>query len=158
MSYKVPWGEWTMPVGRYRLLRPAELKKIGEPTNQIAICIKNNKIIALATLDTTKRGLYCDNCTNKCAVGFMAWVREGDRGNGIIGDLFSWFGDQIGVTGPLYVSPAEKIDPVLEAVFWTQGLKLPKDFKFTPGQSQLENEQKTTAYVNRISTLLGFDV
>jgi hypothetical protein len=53
---------------------------------------------------------------------------------------------------------AEKIDPSLQAVFWTQGLKLPKGFQFTPGQSQLENEQKTTAFVNRISLLLGFDV
>lgn len=157
-SYDVQNGEWTMPVGRYRLLRPNELKKAGLGNNQAAICIQNNKIIALITLDTTQRGVNCDNCTNECAVGFIAWVKQGFRGNGIVGDLHAWFRDQIGVTGPLYVSKAETVQPQIAAIWKTHALRIPPGFQFTPTATQLDNEQRTYDFVKKISPLLGFDV
>lgn len=115
-----------------------------------------NTIVAMCTLRTDRRGMNCDNCTQVCGEGFIAWVKQGYRGNNIIKELHAFLREKTGVVRPLYIGPADRVKPSVAQVFWSQGLTLPAGFEYDPTASQTNNEQLTYEYVQRLSPLFGW--
>jgi hypothetical protein len=142
----------------YKILTAEEKEAIGENMSEVAICVEENQIVAMITLNVNKRMQNCDNCTMSCAEGFISWVKRGYRGQGLHPDLHEWFREQLGVKGPLYFGLSETIDPSIAAIYWDWNIKEPRGFEYTPGASQYDNEKRTYDYVQRISPILGYEV
>jgi hypothetical protein len=125
----------------------------------IAVEAERNRIVGMLTQDITKRGQFCDSCTQTCAVGYVVWTHVDMRNQGILTTMVDWTCERLGTDrSRLYIDPRETLSPDEAAFIWARQLRLPPGFQWTEGARTIDNVRKTEAWVARISQALGYEV
>ena len=109
------------------------------------------EVVSIASIDTSRRGLRCDNCTKNCATGGVVWTRSDYRQQDVFGSLFYWLKGELGID-KVYIHNPSPAGRLIAARF---GLSIPKDIDgFPPIENLRESELAVGAAATALKEIL----
>lgn len=144
------------------LLSPEQRSDISwVDTAEIAILVDpgTNRIVSAVTLDITRRGLFCDSCNYRCAMGRVVWTHEDYRSQGLVSSLHKWMREQLGVDqARLYIDPRCQLRVEEDAFLWARDLRKPPGWEWSETATSIQNVAITEAWIAHMSEVLGYDL
>lgn len=141
----------------FKLVTPEEHAQIQSPTGfNLGIAVEDNVICSMVSFDVSRRGDFCNRCTQHCAQGRIVWTRRGYREQGLFRSLYDWTVSELDLD-KIYAG-GEAIPVEGPAIWWNQGIVRPPGLEVDPVASYRTGEEWQLRYVSEISQILGYDL